>query len=289
LRTAPVFLVLLAGVAPLFARDEPRRPSPPVAQDARAPQQIAGMTLEMKGGRIVVGQVMPGSGAAAAGILSGDVLLEVNGFPLIDLNPISPEAALRLFEAGGTGGIRLVFGRGAGTIGVTLPMRPPEQPSGTLPSPEPPRVGALAPGFTSTAFGGDEVRLDALRGKPVLLDFWASWCPPCREQTITLRRLAEHYKDRLAIVGVSLDEDKREFEAFIYNHHLPGLQIFDGGPQGPIARLYAVPSAGIPYSVLIDRDGRIVALGTSLQEKEEAIARLAIKGDGGARRRGAQP
>src|SRR5437773_11765761 len=91
LRTVPVFLLLLAGVAPLLARDEPRRPSPPVAQGARSPQQIAGMTMEMKGGRIVVGQVMPGSGAAAAGILPGDVLLEVNGFPLIDLSPISPE------------------------------------------------------------------------------------------------------------------------------------------------------------------------------------------------------
>ena len=108
----------------------------------------------------------------------------------------------------------------------------------------------------------------------MLISFWASWCPPCREQAITLRRLSAQYGERLVIVGVSLDQDRREFEAFVYNHHLPGRQIYDGGPLGLIGRLFSVPSAGIPYSILVDPEGRIAALGGPLQEKEEAIARL---------------
>jgi hypothetical protein len=76
-------------------------------------------------------------------------------------------------------------------------------------------------------------------------------------------------------VGVSLDEDPKAFEAFVYNQHLPGIQLFDGaGWRGPIARLYEVPATGIPHYVLLDRDGRVAAIG-DLDEAEGAIARLA--------------
>src|SRR2546428_254157 len=80
--------------------------------------------------------------------------------------------------------------------------------------------GSEAPKFAARGIKGEEVVLEALRGKPVLIEFWAAWCPPCRDSVIPLLRLAGEYGDRLVIVGVSLDTDPKAFEAFAYNHHL---------------------------------------------------------------------
>lgn len=235
---------------------------------------IAGLSLAVRDGRLVVESVAAGSPAAAAGILAGDALLVVNGQNLIDLDPISPARAIDLLRQGRPGEARLVLGRGTGTLGVSLPLAP--RIDTALPAaPEPLRVGGMAPPFAARGLKEEEVSLAALRGTPVLIDFWASWCAPCRSSAITLRRLADEYAGRLAIIGVSLDEDRKHYEAFVYNNRLPGPQIFDGGWHGPVARLYGVAGAGIPYSILVDRDGRIAALGTSLQEKETEIARLA--------------
>ena len=121
---------------------------------------------------------------------------------------------------------------------------------------------------------GQPVRLEDLLGRPLILDFWASWCPPCRASAITLRRFADQFGDRLVIVGVSLDQDRSAFEAFVYNHHLPGYQIYDGGPRGPITTLYDAASAGLPYSILIDPEGAVLHMGSSLQAKEKEISRL---------------
>jgi thiol-disulfide isomerase/thioredoxin len=218
-----------------------------------------------------VGAVAHGSPAAAAGVLPGDTLLVVNGHNLIDLDPISPARALDLLRRGPAGEGRLVLGRGTGTLGVSLPLAPRSDAA----SPDPPRLGGVAPLFSARGLENEEVALAELRGTPVLIEFWASWCAPCRSSAITLRRLADEHAGRLAIIGVSLDEDRRDYEAFVHNNRLPGPQIFDGGWHGPVARLYGVAGIGIPYSVLIDREGRIAALGGSLQDQEAEIGRLA--------------
>ncbi|MGH2625518.1 MAG: TlpA family protein disulfide reductase, partial [Anaerolineales bacterium] len=169
---------------------------------------------------------------------------------------------------------RLVLGRGAGTLSVDLP----QDPAGAWTGPEAPgelRPGMRAPLFTGTDLKGNAFALEDLRKRPVLLDFWASTCLPCLKNVIPLRRIAEEYAGRLAIVGVSLDEERPAFEAFAYNQRLPGTQIFDGGGwHGPIARLYGVAATGIPRYVLLDADGRIVAI-EGLQDLEDDIARLA--------------
>jgi peroxiredoxin len=132
-----------------------------------------------------------------------------------------------------------------------------------------------APIFTAVDLKGKEVSLEGLRKRPVLLDFWASTCVPCVKNAIPLRRIAEEYSGRLTIVGVSLDEERPAFEAFAYNQHLPGIQIFDGGGwHGPIATLYGLAATGIPRYVLLDTRGRIVAI-KPLDEIEDDIARLA--------------
>ncbi len=263
---SPIALPMLA-LAVLVAFGSPR------AQPARdTSMTVAGMTLEVRQGRLIVAGVRPGSAAAAAGLLAGDALLVVNGSNLIDLNPISAEAALDLLRRERGGEARLIVGRGAGTLGVALPLHGPDT---TADGPrEPPAVGTPAPDFSARTLKGETISLRDLRGKPVLLDFWAAWCPPCRDAVIPLRRIAGEYGDRLTIVGVSLDDDPKAFEAFAYNHHLPGYQILDGGWHGPISSLYGIPATGLPYAVLIDAAGRVVTGGTTLEEHEKGIARL---------------
>jgi peroxiredoxin len=235
--------------------------------------KIAGMTLEIRLGRVVVTEVAKGSPAERAGILPLDVLLVANDRSLVDLDPISPQQVLGLLQQEHTLRTRLVLGRGAGTLSVDLPR----DPGGTPAAPQPPlelRPGVEAPLFTGRDLQGRDVSLKDLRGRLVLIDFWASTCPPCARAVIPLRRISEQHEGKVQIVGVSLDEDRKAFEAFVYNQHLPGIQIFDGtGWRGTIARLYGVPANGIPHYVLLDEAGRIAAIG-DLARAEEAIARL---------------
>jgi peroxiredoxin len=249
------------------------------------PVRVSGMTLDVRAGRVVVTKVAPGSAAAAAGVLPLDSLLVVNDQNLIDLDPASPARVLELFRYGQASDLRLILGRGAGTLGVLLHGRgrggpaPAEGAEAVTTDPERLQPGSEAPVFSAADLDGQVVSLLELRGRPVLIDFWASWCAPCRDSAITLRRLAVEHAGHLAILGVSLDEDRRAYEAFIHNHHLPGRQIFDGGWSGPISRMYGVSSAGVPYSALVDPAGRIVSMGRSLRDQEEAIVRLAAESD----------
>lgn len=267
-------LLAVLGLAADASAADTGRPLPSRA----ASHALGGMVLEVRQGRLVIGTVLPGSPAALAGALPGDAILVLNGVSLIDLDPLSPEAALDVVRNEGREGkqgkeeLRMIVGRGAGTLGLVVPLREPSAALVPTAAGEPLAVGAEAPQFTASDLMGREVSLASLRGRPVLIDFWAAWCLPCRDAVIPLLRLAGQYGDRLAILGVSLDSDPREFEAFAYNHHLPGHQILDGGWSGPIARLYGV--AGIPYAVLIDKTGRVVSMGRSIQEQEAAIARL---------------
>ena len=242
-------------------------PSSPIAR-------AAGMTLEVRRGRIVVTEIAAGSPADRAGVLPLDVLLVVNGRSLVDLDPVSPGQVLGLLLDKPARANRLVLGRGAGTLSVELPQDRGE----TSPAPAQPgelRPGMQAPNFTGVDLKGNQVSLEDLRRRPVLLDFWASTCAPCVKNVIPLRRIAEDYSGRLTIVGVSLDEERPAFEAFAYNQHLPGIQVFDGGGwHGPIASLYGVAAAGIPRYVLLDTNGRIVAM-KPLDAIEDDIARLA--------------
>jgi hypothetical protein len=95
-----------------------------------------------------------------------------------------------------------------------------------------------------------------------------------------VRRQADQYGSRLAVIGVSLDENRADFEAFVYNRHLPGSQIFDGGPRGTLSTLYGAATAGLPFAVLIAPDGTIAASGRSPHALEKEIERLAGAGDG---------
>jgi cytochrome c biogenesis protein CcmG, thiol:disulfide interchange protein DsbE len=138
----------------------------------------------------------------------------------------------------------------------------------------PTAIGDEAPDFSLVSTDGETVRLSDLRGRPVILNFWASWCVPCIEEFPLLREAAEqHADDDLAIVGVIFDDGPETAAAFMEEHGGTWPALMDPGMG--VAAEYGV--FGPPETYFIGRDGRIEArqIGQfserSLDEKLAAI------------------
>jgi thiol-disulfide isomerase/thioredoxin len=120
------------------------------------------------------------------------------------------------------------------------------------------------------------VRLSSFRGKYVLVDFWASWCGPCRQENPNVVKLYNKYKGKgFTILGVSLDKagDKPAWLAAIKNDGLTWTQVSDlNGWSNLAARLYGVQS--IPQNFLIDPQGKIVAKGLRGDDLDAALEKL---------------
>ncbi|MEL7162585.1 MAG: TlpA disulfide reductase family protein, partial [Bacteroidota bacterium] len=131
-------------------------------------------------------------------------------------------------------------------------------------------IGVEAPDFSGESPEGESISLSSLRGKVVLIDFWASWCGPCRKENPNVVKLYDKYKDAgFEILGVSLDRTKDRWVKAIAADKLEWLHISDlKGWQSQYARQYGVSS--IPQTVLLDKDGNILARnlrGEALQQK----------------------
>lgn len=120
-------------------------------------------------------------------------------------------------------------------------------------------VGAEAPLFAGPSPEGEEISLESLRGKVVLIDFWASWCGPCRRENPNVVKLYDEYKEKgFEILAVSLDKTKDRWVKAIADDKLTWLHISDlKGWQSKYAKQYGVSS--IPQTVLLDREGKIMA------------------------------
>lgn len=119
------------------------------------------------------------------------------------------------------------------------------------------QIGMIAPDFSAKTLDGRDVSLKSLRGKVVLLDFWATWCGPCLAEIPHIKAAAEKFNDRpFVIVGVSLDDVKEILESTIKHREVPGLQTWDEkGRDNPVGELYNVQE--LPQSYLLDVDGKI--------------------------------
>jgi peroxiredoxin len=132
-------------------------------------------------------------------------------------------------------------------------------------------AGRPAADFDAPDTSGRRVRLADFRGRYVLLDFWASWCVPCRQENPGLKALYARYKDRgLEIIGISVDEDGRRWRKAIVEDALPWIHVSDLKRESSLANLYGVQP--IPDNFLIDPDGKIVAKGLHGKALEEALA-----------------
>ncbi len=113
----------------------------------------------------------------------------------------------------------------------------------------------LAPDFHKQSLDGAEIRLSDLRGKAVLLDFWASWCPPCREEAPALAQVYQDLQETdLEFIGVALDEDIGSALGHIQEFGLQYPNVWDS--EGLLAISYGV--ARLPVKFFIDADGRVV-------------------------------
>ncbi len=158
---------------------------------------------------------------------------------------------------------------------VTMPTsKYTKELEGEIQSVAPLEIGGLAPEIKLKSPDGKEVKLSSLRGKVVLIDFWASWCGPCRRENPNVVRVYNKYKSKgFEILGVSLDDDAAKWQGAIAKDGLTWKQVSDlKGWQSSAAQTYQVNS--IPFTVLLDKNGRIIAKGLRGQELEEKLAEL---------------
>jgi peroxiredoxin len=131
-------------------------------------------------------------------------------------------------------------------------------------------VGMMAPDIKQPGTDGKEISLSSLKGKYVLVDFWASWCGPCRKENPNIVKAYNQYKGRgFEIFGVSYDNKKDKWEAAIKKDSLTWAQVSDlKGWKNATAETYYIKA--IPSNLLVDKEGRIVAknlLGKKLYAK----------------------
>lgn len=141
-----------------------------------------------------------------------------------------------------------------------------------------PKVGEDAPNFTLPTMEGEEtLQLSDFKGQYVLLDFWASWCQPCRAENPNVVRVFNEYKDKnFTVLGVSIDEKLDKWKLAIEIDQLTWKQVIDtSGWKSKVAESYGVES--IPSNFLIDPQGKIIAVnvrGAALKEAVDKAIKL---------------
>jgi thiol-disulfide isomerase/thioredoxin len=132
-----------------------------------------------------------------------------------------------------------------------------------------PRIGQVAPAFSLPSLAARPVAttLQSLRGKVVFLDFWASWCVPCRAEFPILQRLSERYKQRgLRVIGVTVDQEAAPARGFVERAGARFLILHDANRA--VADRYAPPS--MPTSYVIDRQGILRHINRGFEPTDEA-------------------
>lgn len=137
----------------------------------------------------------------------------------------------------------------------------------------------LAPDFTLPQLDGPSLQLSSYRGKVVLLDFWATWCDPCREETPRLVELQQKYAGRgLQIIGVSMDDTPDPVRGFYQQFHM-NYPVVMGNAK--IGELYG-GILGLPIAFVLDREGRIAAKHIGASDvgvfEKEVVAQLQAPG-----------
>jgi peroxiredoxin len=157
-------------------------------------------------------------------------------------------------------GVLLASGCAAGHAGNAASSAPPEPAVASLNAP--------APAFSEPTLTGTTLSMASLHGRPVYLNFFASWCPPCNEEAADVNALQEeHGKQGLQVVGVDVLENQAKAQSFVSKHHLVYPAVVDGGT---LRDAYNIN--GLPVHVFIDRTGvvREIVVGEMSRAEMEA-------------------
>lgn len=134
-----------------------------------------------------------------------------------------------------------------------------------------PSLDAPAPNFKLVNIEGETIQLEDFRGKPLLLNFWASWCAPCRLEMPTFQSYYDKFAGELAVVAINNGEDREDVRIFTDELNITFDVLLD--PKADIQRLYQI--RGYPTTFLIDPDGiiRIRHVGLITEEQLEILLR----------------
>lgn len=139
-------------------------------------------------------------------------------------------------------------------------------------------IGKLAPEIALPKPDGSVLKLSSLRGKYVLIDFWASWCGPCRKENPNVIKVYNKYKNKgFTILSVSLDQDKTAWmeaikqDGLIWSNHVSDLTRW----ESPLVEAYQI--SGIPHTVLVDPQGKIIEIGLRGEDLEQKLNALLSK------------
>ncbi|MBN1163762.1 MAG: redoxin domain-containing protein [Candidatus Krumholzibacteriota bacterium] len=135
-------------------------------------------------------------------------------------------------------------------------------------------IGSPAIDFSMQDTEGRMLKLADYRGKVVLVDFWATWCAPCRQEMPNVKKVYSHYhKKGFDIIGVSFDNSRDKLDGYVKENGIEWKQIYDGkGWQTEIGRSYAINS--IPSTFLLDREGKIRYKNLRGEELEKSVKKL---------------
>jgi peroxiredoxin len=134
-----------------------------------------------------------------------------------------------------------------------------------------PPVGSAAPDIKLQDEKGSVVNLASLKGKVVVIDFWASWCGPCRRSIPALKDIYKKYKDKgLEVYAISVDIDKSDWQKAIKADETSWVHVIDD--KNAVARLWKVQY--IPNTFLLDKNGTIVSINANHAALEQQIAKL---------------
>ncbi len=135
-----------------------------------------------------------------------------------------------------------------------------------------PEVGHPAPDFTLKDLDGNTVRLSDLQGKVVFINFWATWCPPCRAEMPEIEAVHQEYKDKgVVVIGVDMSEPESMVRQYIQEGGFSWIIALDS--TGEVARDYQI--VGIPTSFFLDKEGIIRAVNVGAMTKRAMEASLA--------------